>query len=282
MRQYKQEIADGQRFEFGKNWRKFLALVDNERIAQAETSLKGSLEVDTLAGRSFLDIGSGSGLLSLAARRLGARVTSFDYDPHAVGCTAELRRRYVPEDAKWTIQEGSVLDRTFMTSLGRFDIVYSWGVLHHTGSMWQALDNATLPVAPGGLLFISIYNDQGRASHRWRQIKRLYNRLPHALRFLVLWPAAVRLRGPDTIRDILHGTPFKSWRQYKRQRGMSAWTDVVDWVGGYPFEVAKPEAIFELYRRKGFVLEKLKTCGGGLGCNEFVFRRVNEPAISAH
>lgn len=281
MPRYSQEIADGQRFEFGKNWRRFLARVDDARIAQAETSLREYLGLDTLAGRSFLDIGSGSGLFSLAARRLGAQVTSFDYDPHAVGCAAELRRRYFPDDAQWTIQQGSALDAAYLASLGQFDVVYSWGVLHHTGAMWQALENAILPVAPGGILFISIYNDQGRASRRWRQIKRLYNRLPRALRFLILGPAAIRFWGPATVKDLLRGTPFKTWRQYGRGRGMSAWTDVVDWVGGYPFEVAKPEEVFEWYHRRGFVLEKLKTCGGGLGCNEFVFRRATEPAISA-
>lgn len=65
--------------------------------------------------------------------------------------------------------------------------------------------------------------------------------------------------------------PFKAWDDKKKNRGMSVWHDLVDWVGGYPFEVAKPEEIFDFYRTKGFTLVRLKTCGGGLGCNEYVF-----------
>jgi 2-polyprenyl-6-hydroxyphenyl methylase/3-demethylubiquinone-9 3-methyltransferase len=47
--------------------------------------------------------------------------------------------------------------------------------------------------------------------------------------------------------------------------------DLIDWVGGWPFEVSTPEEVFNFYRRRGFQLEALKTCAGGLGCNEFVF-----------
>ena len=137
------EVSRGERFEFGKNWSRFLSLLNDERIAAAQNSLKHMLGVEDLRGKSFLDIGSGSGLFSLVARRLGARVHSFDYDPHSVACTKELRRRYFPGDAEWTVEGGSALDADYLKSLGEFDVVYSWGVLHHTGQMWQALDNAT-------------------------------------------------------------------------------------------------------------------------------------------
>src|SRR5262244_3453642 len=125
-----EEVARGERFEFGKNWSRFLEGVRDEQIVTAESSLKRMLEIDSLAGLSFLDIGSGSGLSSLAARRLGARVHSFDFDPQSVACTAELRRRYFPDDPDWQVQEGSALDPSFVSALGKFDIVYSWGVLH--------------------------------------------------------------------------------------------------------------------------------------------------------
>src|SRR5437667_10895072 len=127
------EIGRGERFEFGKNWSRFLALLDDVRIVRAEESLKQMLEVDNFEGQSFLDIGSGSGLFSLAARRLGARVHSLDYDPQSVVCTAELKQRYYPGDLEWVVEQGSALDADYLRSLGEFDIVYSWGVLHHTG-----------------------------------------------------------------------------------------------------------------------------------------------------
>lgn len=264
--------ADSERFGFGRNWQSFLAILNDQRIAGAEESLRVMLGMKDLHGKTFLDIGSGSGLFSLAARRLGARVRSFDYDPDSVTCTAELKRRYYPDDTGWVVEGGSVLDAEYLKSLGQFDIVYSWGVLHHTGAMWQALGNAVTLVGPGGQLFIAIYNDQGKTSYRWNSVKQLYNRLPNALRFTVLWPAFIRLWGPSVIRDILRGAPLRSWRA-SRVRGMSPWHDTVDWVGGYPFEVAKPEEIFDFCLARGFVLKKLVSCGGGIGCNEFVFEK---------
>lgn len=273
---HEQEVSSGARFEFGKNWRQFLDLLDESRILEAERSLKDMLEVEHLNGKSFLDIGSGSGLFSLAARRLGASVFSFDFDPHSVGCTRELRRRFFPDDRNWTVQEGSVLDRPFLESLGNFDIVYSWGVLHHTGNMWQALDNAQQLVASGGKLFIAIYNDTGSQSTRWRWIKRTYNQLPKFLRI----PFTLLVIAPGEAKDIARalmtlkpGTYIRSWNGYKSRRGMSRWRDIIDWVGGYPYEVARPEDLFEFFKARGFKLTKLLCGNVGLGCAEFVFER---------
>lgn len=267
------EIAQGERFEFGQNWLEFSAGLDDTRISRAEESLQQMLEVESLSNRSFLDIGSGSGLFSLAARRLGARVYSFDYDPQSVSCTSELRQRYFPDDDCWAVGEGSVLDEDYLRSLGTFDVVYSWGVLHHTGQMWQALENVRLPVAAGGKLFISIYNDMGTQSARWRRIKRIYNKLPEVLRT----PFVLVVIAPGEIKSILHslfrmrpGEYIRSWSRYDQNRGMSRWHDIIDWVGGYPYEVAKPEEIFDFFRARGFTLTKLKCGGVGLGCNEFV------------
>lgn len=267
------EVARGERFEFGANWALFLAVLTDERIAQAEKALCEMLAARDLQGKSFVDVGSGSGLFSLAARRLGATVHSFDFDPQSVACTRELKQRYFPEDPQWTIEEGSALDRDYLSRLGQFDVVYSWGVLHHTGAMWLALENIAPLVAKEGRLFIAIYNDQGRASRMWLKTKKAYNALPGALKWLVLAPAFIRLWGPTTLRDLFHGRPCHTWRRSKFRRGLDPWRDVVDWVGGLPFEVSKPEEIFDFFRAKGFHLNRLKTCAGGHGCNEFVFAR---------
>jgi SAM-dependent methyltransferase len=244
-----QEIAARERFAFGENWR------------------------PDLHGKTFLDIGCGSGLFSLVARRLGARVHSFDYDLQSVACAQELRRRYFPEDTDWRIEEGSALDLAYLRALGSFDVVYSWGVLHHTGAMWEALDNAAGLVAPAGKLFIAIYNDQGKVSNRWRAVKRMYNRLPDSLRFVITIPALVHFSWRSALKDALRGRPFETWRNQGQERGMSPWWDLIDWVGGYPFEVAKPEEILHFYSRRGFILTRLTTCGGSLGCNEYVFAK---------
>ncbi|MRS02973.1 methyltransferase domain-containing protein [bacterium] len=270
------EIRCGDRFEFGSNWSRFLTTLNNVRILNAQKSLEHMLEVDSLEGKRFLDIGSGSGLFSLSARMLGASVVSFDFDPESVACTREIRDRYFPGDCYWKVEEGSVLDADYIRNLGRFDIVYSWGVLHHTGSMWEAIERAASLVSNDGLFYISIYNDQGFWSRYWKRVKKIYNSLPHILKspFSVLILAPLELKSVCYSLMILKPQRYVMlWRDYKSNRGMSKWHDLIDWIGGYPFEVAKPEDVIGFIKKKGFFLDKLITQAGGRGCNEYVFKR---------
>lgn len=268
-----QRDVDERRFGFGANWRRLVEALDPERVEQAERSLAEMLSLDDLNGRRFLDAGSGSGLFSLAARRMGASVVSFDVDPDSVACTSTLSDRYFPGDPDWLVKHGSLLDGTFLATLGDFDVVYCWGVAHHTGNMWHALDNLSRCVGPGGSLIVAIYNDQGWVSSVWTSIKRKYNVLPSPVRPLFAALFVPLLWGPAFGRDILLGQPGRTWRTYKQQRGMSPLVDVTDWVGGYPFEVAKPDEIFHFFFTRGFFLEKIRTAGGRAGNNEFTFRR---------
>jgi 2-polyprenyl-3-methyl-5-hydroxy-6-metoxy-1,4-benzoquinol methylase len=274
------EVASGQRFEFGKNWQHFLRSISPGRIREAEQSLQEMLGLEALTGLRFLDVGSGSGLFSLAARNLGARVVSFDFDPQSVACAQQLRRMY-GGDSDWRIEQGSVLDREFLAAMGPFDVVFSWGVLHHTGAMWTAMQNVAPLVKPGGRLFIAIYNDQGKLSRAWHRVKRAYNRTPRMLRFVILGPIALYIAAGVTLNDLVARRPLRIFSGSTGGRGMSIWNDIVDWVGGYPFEVAKPEQILDLYLKLGFCLQRLVTCGGKLGCNQFVFVRFDNAIRSS-
>ncbi|WNB77142.1 class I SAM-dependent methyltransferase [Methylomonas koyamae] len=258
------EVESGQRFEFGENWARFLSELSDEKIAAAEASLKRMLGVESLQGKTFLDAGSGSGLFSLAAARLGATVHSFDFDPSSVKCTERIKQLKFPDCERWRIESGSVLDPGYVSALGAFDVVYSWGVLHHTGDMAGAFANIAGCVKPGGLLFVAIYNDQGWVSRYWTWVKRLYNRSNVAKPVLIACHAPYLLGLRWLVRAISGRLSI--------ERGMTIWYDMIDWLGGYPFEVAKPEQVFAYFRDRGFTLTEMTTCGGRMGCNEFVFR----------
>lgn len=264
------EVSSGDRFEFGRNWSRFLKKIDAAGVDAAERSLKEMLQVDSLNGSTFLDIGCGSGLFSLAARRLGAVVTSFDFDPNSVACTNELRRRFYPGDAAWTVMTGSVLDDQVINTLEEFDVVYSWGVLHHTGRMWRAIGNAGSRVRPGGKLFIALYNQQPFATSYWTVIKKLYNRF-RTLRPLLI---VAHLVYPTLISVVLR---LLSGRELPR--GMSVWYDLIDWLGGYPFETARPDDVVNHFVDCGYSVVRIKTVGGRLGCNEYVFRKSGQQAL---
>ncbi len=274
--------SDRPAFAFGRNWARFARHhLDDQVLAIAERSLVEFLGVPSLAGRSFLDVGCGSGLFSLAAYRLGAsRVTSFDVDPDSVACCRELRRR-ASDPAHWDLREGSVLDPAFMARLDPADVVYSWGVLHHTGRMWEAIQAAASRIAPGGVFYLAIYNRaQGWRFHDdgsfgpstfWLREKRLYNALPTLLQrgveglFGALWSGLTLLRGGD---------PFREVREHRlRTRGMSWIVDLRDWLGGYPYEFASVEEIQAFCcERLGLQIKRLLPRSGTRN-NEFLLSR---------
>jgi hypothetical protein len=139
-------------------------------------------------------------------------------------------------------------------------------VLHHTGSMYKAMSNAGDCVSKSGTRFIALYNKQQFASDYWLFIKKLYNKV------IILRPFLIFVH---FIYPTLPSICLNYLRNRQQIRAMNYWHDLLDWLGGYPFEVSTPEEIFHFYRQRGFQLEELKTVGGKLGCNEFVFREKN-------
>lgn len=265
-------------FPFGENWKDFLNILSDEHILEAEESLGLFLGTTDLKGKRFLDIGSGSGLHSLVARKMGAEVISFDYDLQSVMCTRELKSRYFSNNPLWGIEQGSVLDREFIDSLGDFDFTYAWGVLHHTGVLWQALYNAQRPVREGGLLFVAIYNDQGIISSIWKIIKRFYcsGWLGRTLMVAVFYPLFF-LSG--LLNDIVRfRNPVARYREHKKYRGMSLLHDWRDWLGGYPFEPAEPARVISFYKNLELDLVRFLPTGHGFGNNQFLFRRIGRPS----
>ena len=261
-------------FSFGKNWQRFLKNINEESIQTAEQSLVEFLGCRNLEGRSFLDVGSGSGLFSYAAYRLGAgRVVSFDVDAFSVDCC-----RYHHEKAgrpqNWEIRHGSILDPEFVSRLGTFDIVYAWGVLHHTGNMWQAIRHAASRVAEGGLIYLAIYNKAGgmRGSEFWLAVKKFYNRSPKIVQWAMegLYMAAFFFRRLVRLKN-----PLAEIRNYRSNRGMDWRRDITDWIGGYPYEYATAEEIFKFIKSHfpRFNLINLKTTDG-VGSNWFLFENL--------
>ena len=261
-------------FSFGRNWQQFIQKhLTASRVKQAIDSLTEFLEVPDLRGRTFLDVGCGSGLFSLAAHRLGAsRIVSFDVDPLATNCCRYLRTTN-GTPASWTVIEGSVLDREFLARLDKADIVYAWGSLHHTGNMWQAIRNAATLVEDGGMFFLSIYNRvEGRGSSAyWTRVKRLYNRLPELGKAAL--EAAYLVRYGIVPEILRFRNPLTTVRNYGQDRGMNYWADMRDWLGGYPYEFASAGEVFRFCNKDlGLGLINLRSTNTR-ATNEFLFRK---------
>jgi 2-polyprenyl-6-hydroxyphenyl methylase/3-demethylubiquinone-9 3-methyltransferase len=265
-------------FAFGKNWQRYIDdYLSSEQLDEAKQSFIDFLGGNKIKGKSFLDVGCGSGLFSLAAYQLGAsKVVSFDIDPDSVKCCEYLRERE-GNPPNWKILQGSVLETGFMHGLGTYDVVYSWGVLHHTGKMWQAIENTSKLVADQGLLYIAIYNKadclgfypDGRfgPSGFWAKEKRLYCSVPPLVQSFIDYSVMFTL---ITMYILTLKNPIKKIREHKKFRGMSWKIDIKDWLGGYPYEYASVSEVFAFLKQLGFSLQNI-TCNNGLMNNEYLF-----------
>lgn len=261
-----------QRFEFGKNWQHYIRRnFGEDRVEISKRHILEFMGRDNLHGLTFLDIGCGSGLHSLAALQAGATsVHGFDYDPDSVAATRFVQDQ-VGNPANWTVQQGSVLDDAFMETLPLYDVVYSWGVLHHTGDVWRAVRNAAGRVRPGGLLYIALYSADMQVDpppQFWLDVKRKYVAAPWLTRrYMDLWYVWRFQMNRDLrrLRDFL-------WKmhQYKKNRGMNIFNDIRDWLGGWPMEFVYDREAVAFVERLGFALEKMAT---GQANTEFLFRR---------
>ena len=258
------------KFKFGKNWKRYLPVSNQKRLDIAIESIQDFMEIQDLKEKLFIDVGCGSGFFSLAAYRLGADVISFDADPESVECCQYFKEK---EDSpeNWKIYQGSILDNNFLRSLPKADIVYSYGVLHHTGNLNQAMENAGTLVDNGGYLYIAIYNTvHGRhGSKEWQKRKNRYNKMPSFIQWFLVIKYLLR---HTFIPEIIHGvSPIKSWRDYYQKRGESKWVDAIDWVGGHPYEYLRPDEVFNFYR-DNYTLVNLMT-KNTLALNVFLFKK---------
>lgn len=271
---YEHDYALPGRFSFGRNWQSYVQHVDQHKVDQAVASLQEFFGPDGLRDKRFYDIGSGSGIFSLAAVRLGAKsVVSIDADEFSIAATRETKRRFAPEEQRWTIHRGSILDPHVLQSLPPADIVYSWGVLHHTGNMWQAIQNAGQLVEHGGQFLLAIYNHSYSrlegTSETWVRLKRWYNHAPGMGKQMLFGLYSCYLicgllaRGKNPIRYIRH---------YASVRGMDFFSDIRDWLGGYPYEYASTDEVVRRVEAFGFSTTTVRGVRS-IGCNEFLFQR---------
>lgn len=258
----KQEIT----FSFGKNWLDLNKSVTKKEIDKATDDLIYWVGKENIENKRVLDLGSGSGIHSLGLLALKAKeLISFDYDPHSVTATKEHWEN-LGKPEKWKVLHGSILDKAFVESLGKFDLVYSWGVLHHTGNMWEAINNALGMVSPGGYFYLTIYKDDNY--EKSIRIKKKYNAAS---------PMGKRLIERKEISKLMVKrmaglkNPF-AWNQ-KIERGMNIYHDLVDWLGGLPYEAASEDEMLQWGLKNNLELKRI-LCKGNYGaCNYYLFKK---------
>lgn len=261
-----EEFKSGSRFQFGKNWKNFLGTVTESEINKAAEDINLWLETDDLSGKQVIDIGSGSGIHSYVFYTMHAKeLISFDYDEDSVEATKKVWQK-AGSPSNWKTMQGSILDIEFIKYLGMFDIVYSWGVLHHTGEMWKAIENAITLVKPGGIFWISIYQ-KGSGYFKALKLKKKYNKSSKIGKKIMIYQRVIRLMAGRLLR----GKNPLNWNQ-RTTRGMNVYNDLVDWLGGLPYEVATTEEITEFCTKHGLQLKKISAMPEG-ACSIYLFTK---------
>lgn len=264
--------AEG-RFEFGKNWTAFVKKdFSHERCEIAKSRLLEFTRLESLRGYRFLDAGCGSGIHSLAAATAGAdEVYSFDYDPNSVAAT-NLLKNHSSVTVPWKVEVGDVLSKEYLSRLGKWNFVYSWGVLHHTGSMWEAIANVQDLVEENGSFYLALYSkdaDFQPSKEFWLEIKQEYVRSKPLTRTMMGWWYVWRFVMGEQFSNIF--AFMKRAREYKKKRGMSIMRDIHDWIGGWPMEYAGDQETVDLLEEKyGFELVNVDI---GQACSEFLFKK---------
>lgn len=273
---YENSYNNKNHFSFGKNWQSFLETLDNKKINEAKKSLVDFIGgEEKIKGKSFIDMGCGSGLFSLSAYLLDAsRVVSVDVDEFSVACAKYLKEKK-NNPSNWEIIKGSALDENFIKSVGQFDIVYSWGVLHHSGDMYRAFNNVTSILKPQGLFYLAIYNDNKNkisegTSNFWLKVKKWYNNSNQFKKKIVEFFYVFYFIIGLMINFI---NPIVYIKSYHSLRGMNFMTDIRDWLGGYPYEYASIKNVIHYFNKLGFKCIRT-SAARSIGCNEFLFIKI--------
>jgi len=265
-------------FDFGSNWKYYsAAALTTSRVEGAREAFCGLTFGIELKSRSFLDVGFGQGLTALCAADAGAAVCCLDVNPRCAEAL-ELTSQFFPPEAKEKLNliVGSILSSSDVRQLREksgsgYDVVHSWGALHHTGDMQQAFANCAGLVKPGGQLIVAIYNRHW-SSPLWEHIKHFYCRLPHIGQKTMIGlfvPVIYLAKLLVTRRNPL-----------EKDRGMDFLIDIVDWVGGYPYEYASIDDVRGLGMANGLDLLRIIPAEVPTGCNEFIFFKPHEAIAS--
>ena len=265
---------ESRHFAFGDNWADYAENVSLREIENARLGLEKLLSASEIAGKTVIDIGCGSGIHSLAFLNANCSyLEGFDFDPKSVETTKKLLSRFfVSEIRKFSIYEGDILNSDFNR---KFDIVYSWGVLHHTGNLRRAIQRAGSLVQDDGFFVFAFYRKTPFCWF-WKIEKWIYSKLPSTFQTPLRFMYIQMFKFIHVLRG--RGSFSEFERNYKSGRGMDFLIDVHDWLGGHPYESISPFEVRKILKEEGFVEVKAfieKSLGlMGSGCDEYVFKKM--------